>query len=124
MRHSDHAIRLSPCAWWRVALPCSATLLLALAGAAVHPIPSARANEAAAKAVEVRDAWTRAVPAGARTAVGYLVLRNTSATPERLVASSSPAAERVEVHEAFFEGDIARRPAPPSASRRAGCTSC
>ena len=123
MRQSDRVILRRPAAWWRAALPFTAALLLAPAGAARHPIPSALAQGTATGAVDARGAWTRAVPVGAPTAVGHLIQRNTGAAPDRPVAFPSPAAERVEVHEAYFEGDIARmRPVTGGVAMPAGGT--
>ena len=58
--------------------------------------------------MKVEDAWTRATPPGAKTAVGYLVIRNASAVPDRLVGGSSAAAARVETHVTRKDGDIMR----------------
>jgi periplasmic copper chaperone A len=58
--------------------------------------------------VKVEAAWTRATPPGAKTAVGYLVIRNPSAVPDRLVGGSSAAAARVETHVTRKDGDIMR----------------
>ena len=58
--------------------------------------------------VEIENAWTRATPPGAKTAVGYLVVRNASATPDRLVGGSSAAAARLETHVTLKDGDIMR----------------
>ncbi|MGQ0651012.1 MAG: copper chaperone PCu(A)C, partial [Betaproteobacteria bacterium] len=58
--------------------------------------------------VEVERAWSRATPGAARVAVGYMVLRNQAAAPDRLVSASSPAAERVETHVHVKEGDVFR----------------
>ncbi len=58
--------------------------------------------------VEIENAWTRATPPGAKTAVGYLVIRNPSATPDRLVGARSAAAARVETHVTLKDGDIMR----------------
>jgi len=58
--------------------------------------------------VKVENAWTRATPPGAKTAVGYLVIRNASATPDRLVGGSSAAAARLETHVTLQDGDIMR----------------
>ncbi|WP_207483006.1 copper chaperone PCu(A)C [Arenibaculum pallidiluteum] len=49
--------------------------------------------------IEVHRAWTRATPPGAPTAGGYMVVRNTGATGDRILGGSTPIAERVEVHE-------------------------
>jgi copper(I)-binding protein len=58
--------------------------------------------------VQIEDAWTRATPPGAKTAVGYLVIRNPSATPDRLVGARSAAAARVETHVTLKDGDVMR----------------
>jgi periplasmic copper chaperone A len=43
--------------------------------------------------------WTRATPAGARVAGGYLSIRNAGTQPDRLTGGSFAEAGRVEVHE-------------------------
>jgi periplasmic copper chaperone A len=58
--------------------------------------------------VEVSDAWIRATPPGAKVAAGYMVVRNKSAQPERLVGGSSPAAAKVQTHVQVKDGDILR----------------
>jgi periplasmic copper chaperone A len=67
---------------------------------------------AAFSQVQVENAWTRATPPGSKIGAGYMTLRNTSATPDRLVGASSPAARKVEPHVTVRDGDISRmRPA-------------
>jgi periplasmic copper chaperone A len=58
--------------------------------------------------VHIENAWTRATPPGAKTAVGYLVIRNASAAPDRLVGGSSAIAARLETHVTLKDGDIMR----------------
>jgi periplasmic copper chaperone A len=58
--------------------------------------------------VEVEKPWIRATPPGAKTAAGYMTIRNKSASPERLVVGSSPAAARVETHVSIKDGEILR----------------
>jgi copper(I)-binding protein len=58
--------------------------------------------------VEVQEAWSRATPPGAKVAAGYMTLRNKSASPDRLVGASSPAAARVETHTMEMKGDVMR----------------
>ena len=55
----------------------------------------------------IENAWARATPPGAKTAAGYMVLRNSGAA-DRLIGAASPAAERVEMHTTVRDGDIAR----------------
>lgn len=58
--------------------------------------------------VEIAQPWIRATPPGAKVAAGYMVIRNKSAQPERLVGGSSPAAAKVETHVQVKDGDILR----------------
>ena len=58
--------------------------------------------------IQIENAWARATPPGAKIAAGYMVIRNQSAIPDRLIEASSPAAERVETHVTVKEGDIFR----------------
>jgi periplasmic copper chaperone A len=58
--------------------------------------------------VEIEKPWMRATPPGANLAAGYVTVRNKSASPERLVGASSPAAARVETHTHIKDGEILR----------------
>jgi periplasmic copper chaperone A len=58
--------------------------------------------------VKVEKAWARASAPGAKVAAGYMLIRNASAAPDRLVAVTSPVAGRVETHVHIREGDIVR----------------
>jgi periplasmic copper chaperone A len=58
--------------------------------------------------IEVSDTWSRATPPGAKVAAGYLLIRNKSAAPDRLVSASSPAAARVETHVSEKQGEVMR----------------
>lgn len=81
-----------------------------LAAAVLIPLP-ALANDTTIGSVIVEQPWTRATPPGARVAGGYLVLENVGSATDRLVALSSPAADRVEVHEmAMDNGVMVMRP--------------
>ena len=48
--------------------------------------------------VQIDKPWTRASAPGAQVAGGYMTIRNQAAAKDRLVAASSPAAARVELH--------------------------
>ena len=50
-------------------------------------------------AVRLEKGWSRPVPAGLSTGVGYGVLVNDGPAPVRLTGLSSPLAARVEMHE-------------------------
>lgn len=54
--------------------------------------------EVAAPALQISDAWLRALPPGQPTAAVYLTVTNVSAQPQRIAAARSPLAQRVEFH--------------------------
>lgn len=56
--------------------------------------------------LEIAKPWARATAPGAKVAGGYMVIRNKGAAADRLVAVSSPAAARVELHVHIREGDV------------------
>lgn len=58
--------------------------------------------------VTVEKPWTRASAPGAQVAGGYLTVRNAGAAGDRLVAASSPAAARVELHTHINENGVMR----------------
>ena len=58
--------------------------------------------------IQVRHAWSRATPPGASIGVGYMEIRNRGKQADRLVAASTPAAKRVELHVTQREGDVTR----------------
>lgn len=62
----------------------------------------------AADRMVVEGAWTRATPPSAKTAAGYLILRNMGNSDDRLARIESPVAETIEVHSMTMEGGIMR----------------
>jgi copper(I)-binding protein len=82
-----------------------AALWLAAAGQGL-----AAAQEFGAGNLMIDHPWSRATPAGAKIAVGYMVIMNHGTEPDRLVGGSS-AAGPVEVHEmAMKDGVMTMRP--------------
>lgn len=61
-----------------------------------------------AGAIVIEAPWTRATPAGAKVAGGYLRITNTGQEPDRLVGVSSPNASRGEVHEMSMSDGVAK----------------
>jgi periplasmic copper chaperone A len=59
-------------------------------------------------AIEINQPWTRATPPTAQAGGGFLVIRNTGAMADRLIAVKSPAADKVEIHEMKMDGAIMR----------------
>jgi hypothetical protein len=61
-----------------------------------------------APTIEVVDVWARATTATAKTGAVYLTLRNAGSGADRLVAASTPAAGRSEMHTHVQDGDVMR----------------
>ena len=61
--------------------------------------------------LEIGHPWSRATPAGAKVAGGYLTVTNTGSTPDRLLSISSDVSEKAELHEmAVKDGVMTMRP--------------
>lgn len=58
--------------------------------------------------VEIENAWARATAPGAKNGAGYMLIRNKSAVPDRLVGAQSSVSARVETHVHIKEGDVFR----------------
>ena len=57
-------------------------------------------------ALKIEKPWARATAPGAAVGGGYLTVHNPGAAADRLVAASSPAAARMELHEMAMEKDV------------------
>jgi periplasmic copper chaperone A len=83
-------------------------LVLALPGLA-------NAEEVKAGSISVKDAWSRATPAGADVGVGYLTITNDGDAPDRLVAAEVDFAEQAEIHQmTMANGVMQMRPVEDS----------
>ncbi|WP_051330182.1 copper chaperone PCu(A)C [Niveispirillum irakense] len=58
--------------------------------------------------IGIADPWAPAMPGSAATGAGYMVIVNNQPVDDRLVAVSSPWAERVTLHASIMEDEIAR----------------
>ena len=56
--------------------------------------------------LEISQPWTRATPATAQSAGGFLTITNQGTTPDRLIAARSTASDKVEVHEMRMDGNV------------------
>ena len=73
----------------------------------------AAGQEIRSGSITVADPWARASAGLARTGAAYMSVSNTGSAADRLVGASSPAADKVELHEHVQEGDVMRmRPVP------------
>jgi periplasmic copper chaperone A len=85
--------------------------------------PALMAHEYKAGSLEIDHPWARATPDGAAVGAGYVVLKNTGTTPDRLVSATAPFAGRVEIHEmAMANGVMTMRPLPDGLAIPAGGT--
>jgi hypothetical protein len=75
--------------------------------AATVCIGSASAQKIRVGNLEIDQPWSRATPAGAKVGAGYMVIKNTGATPDRLIGGSTSAAARVEIHEMAMKDNVA-----------------
>lgn len=57
-------------------------------------------------AIKISHPWTRATPAGAKVAGGFMIIENTGATADRLIGGSAIDAGRFEVHEMTMSGGV------------------
>jgi copper(I)-binding protein len=64
------------------------------------------AKDYKAGAIEIDSPWSRAMPNGASVAAGYLTIKNTGTTPDRLVSASTPIAGKVEIHQMTMENGV------------------
>jgi copper(I)-binding protein len=58
--------------------------------------------------IQVEKPWVRATAPGAKVGGGYMLIRNQGAAADKLVAASSPAAGKVELHVHVNEGGVMR----------------
>ncbi len=57
-------------------------------------------------ALEISQPWTRATPATAQSAGGFLTITNKGTTPDRLISARSSVSDKVEVHEVRMENNV------------------
>lgn len=60
----------------------------------------------AADSLAFDKAWVRATPPNAKVAGGFVEIRNSGKSADRLLSASSDAAERVEIHEMKMSGEL------------------
>jgi len=81
-------------------LAASLVALCALCGSA------AMALDYKVGALEIDSPWSRAVPKGAKVAVGYMTIKNTGTEPDRLVSGATPAAGGFMIHEMSMDNGV------------------
>jgi periplasmic copper chaperone A len=63
------------------------------------------AQEFKAGSIVIEQPWTRATPAGAKVAAGYMTIVNTGREPDRLIGGSLPHAGGFQLHDMKMDGD-------------------
>ena len=66
------------------------------------------AHDFQAGGLRIHHPWTRATPAGAKVAVGYVSVKNDGSGADRLLGGSFEASASVEIHEMKMDGDVMR----------------
>jgi hypothetical protein len=66
----------------------------------------AMARDYAIGALRISHLWSRPTPPGAPTAVGYLTIKNTGDSADRLIGGSTPDATKLEIHQMSMNGGI------------------
>ena len=79
-------------------LPLAVTFVATLAA-------TSGAQEFRAGSIVIEQPWTRATPAGAKVAGGYMTIVNTGSEPDRLIGGSLPNADGFQVHDMKMDGD-------------------
>jgi periplasmic copper chaperone A len=81
--------------------------MIAALALATASLGSIAAQEFKAGDLTIDHPWSRAAPAGAKVAAGYMTIVNKGTAPDRLIGGSTSAAGRVEVHEMAMKGGVA-----------------
>jgi len=87
----------------------SAIAVLSLTAASAQVLPSAApTRDASARLGDlvIEQPWSRATPAGAKVASGYLRIINSGRDPDRLLGGATPRAGRVEIHRMEMQGEV------------------
>jgi copper(I)-binding protein len=79
-----------------------------LAGLFGLALTAAHARDYKAGSLEIVDPWSRATPKGSSVAAGYMKIKNTGSTADRLISGSSDVAPKFEVHEMKIENGVAK----------------
>ena len=113
--HASAAFAATPVAVWRphmtvpIAQPSAVAILASVSLVCFMMIFAAHGALAQAfklGALEIIHPWSRATPAGAKVAAGYVVIKNDGAEPVRLVAVTVEIAGRAMLHEMTMSDNV------------------
>ena len=83
---------------------------------------SAAGTEYKAGSIEIMNPWSRTTPKGAKTAVGYMTIKNNGTTSERLLGGSTDVSETFQLHSMVMENGIAKMRELPNVEIKPGET--
>jgi hypothetical protein len=83
-----------------------ATIARMLAVLLALSVPAAYAGDYHVGSLDIAGPWSRATPSNASVGAGYLTIKNTGTTADRLVGGSSDAAAKFEVHEMSMDNGV------------------
>ena len=69
---------------------------------------SAMATDYTVGSLAISGPWSRATPEGAQTAIGYMTIKNSGTTTDRLIGGSFDVADTFELHSMVMENGIAK----------------
>ena len=69
---------------------------------------SAMATDYKVGSLAISGPWSRATPEGAQTAIGYMTIKNSGTTTDRLIGGSFDVADTFELHSMVMENGIAK----------------
>lgn len=79
-----------------------------LAACLALPAAAASGQDVRVGGLRLTGAWARPIPPGAPAGAGYLTIANRGTAADRLLGGSSPAFDRIEVHEMTLTGGVMR----------------
>lgn len=82
------------------------TVLAKAEGHAAHGNSAATTAPSTVGALELEDAYVRAMLPGQPVGGGFVIIKNTGSEQDRLISASSPVAETVELHEMAMQGEV------------------
>jgi copper(I)-binding protein len=71
-------------------------------------LTAAHARDYKAGSLEIADPWSRATPKGSSVAAGYMTIKNTGSTPDRLISGSADVGSGFQIHEMKMEDGVAK----------------
>lgn len=85
-----------------------ATVAIAFSLIALHAPAQAQQEHGKMAGITIETPWARATPPGAPTGAIYLTVHNAGHSDDRLIAASTPAAKKAELHTHIMDGNIVK----------------